>query len=242
MGEVSERRLWVVRFVKGIPVLGPLLRRVYYAWLGLRDRWHTFKDNRALTVRAVTRRNTREGYEKLFGSDELLDEYLGCERLTFYDEVADVCAAFAARHVVDLGCGSGHLLRALADRRPAARYVGLDFSANAIRRARGLLPEARWLVGDAYAPPLEEKTFDLVLCTEVLEHLDRPKEVLDAIVRLSTRDGHVVITVPDGELDGWEGHVNFWSESELRSFLGPLGQCEIQRIEGGRTLLAVISF
>jgi 2-polyprenyl-3-methyl-5-hydroxy-6-metoxy-1,4-benzoquinol methylase len=221
-------------------MLGPLLRRLYYVWLAVPDRWRTFRANRAFTVRAVTRRNTRAGYETLFGSDELLDEYLGSERLMFYEEVAEVCAAFAPRLVVDVGCGSGHLLRALADRTPGARFVGVDFSENAIGRARSLLPEARWLVGDAYAPPVEERRFDLVLCTEVLEHLDRPREVLDALVRLCRPGGRVVITVPDGELDRWEGHVNFWSKSDLASFLAPAGHGEIHRIDGGRTLLAVI--
>jgi SAM-dependent methyltransferase len=241
MAEVSARRIRVVRFVKGIPLLGAFLRRLYYAWRGVRDQWYTFKANRAFTVRAVTRRNTRAGYEKLFGSEELLDEYLGPERLRFYEEVANVCAGFAARRVVDIGCGSGHLLHALADRMPAARYVGVDYSENAIRRGRDLLPEARWLIGDAAAPPLEGNSFDLVLCTEVLEHLDRPRDVLEALARLCAPKGRIVVTVPDGELDGWEGHVNFWNESDLASFLAPVGDCEIRRVDGGRTLLAVIS-
>lgn len=242
MAEVSDRRLRLVRFVRGIPVFGPLVRRLYYARLAARDRWRRFKANRAFTVKAVTRRNTRAGYEELFGSDELLDEYLGSERLAFYAEVAEVSAAFGARQVVDIGCGSGHLLRALSDRTPGARFVGVDFSENAIRRARNVLHEARWLVGDAYAPPLKEASFDLVLCTEVLEHLERPREALDALVRLCAPDGRVVLTVPDGEVDRWEGHVNFWSETDLASFLKPVGRSEILRIEGGRTLLAVVTF
>jgi SAM-dependent methyltransferase len=240
--EVSERRLRVVRFVQGIPVLGPLARRVYYGWLALRERWYTFKANRAFTVRAVTRRNTPGSYDRLFGSDELLDEYLGPERLKFYEEVAEVCAAFGARDVVDIGSGSGHLLRALAGRTPTARFVGVDFSENAIRRSREVLPEATWLLGDAYAPPLEAASFDLVLCTEVLEHLERPREVLDALVRVCTPDGRLVLTVPDGELDRWEGHVNFWSEADLASFVAPVGRGEIMRVDGGRTLLAVVTF
>jgi SAM-dependent methyltransferase len=239
--DVIGRRRRVVVLVKGIPVLGPLVRGLYHACLGLRERWRTFRANHAFTVPNVTRRNTRRGYEKLFASDQLLDEYLGSQRMSFYDEVADVCAAFGPREVVDVGCGSGHLLRALADRTPDARFVGVDFSKNAIRRARGLLPGARWLVGDAYAPPLGEQRFDLVLCTEVLEHLERPRDALDALVRLCARNGHVILTVPDGELDDWEGHVNFWSESDLATFLARVGVPEIRRIDGGRALLAVIS-
>jgi SAM-dependent methyltransferase len=240
--DVNGRRRRAVVFIKGIPVLGPLMRGLYHAWLGLRERWRTFRASRAFTVANVTRRNTRRGYEKLFGSDHLLADYLGSERLSFYEEVADVCATLGPREVVDVGCGSGHLLRALGDRTPDARFVGVDFSKNAIRRARGLLPEARWLVGDVYATPLGEQRFDLVLCTEVLEHLERPRDALDALARLCTRDGRVIITVPDGELDDWEGHVNFWSEGDLATLLEGVGTAEIQRIDGGRTLLAVISF
>ena len=83
--------------------------------------------------------------------------------------------------------------------------------------------------------------FDLVVCTEVLEHLHEPERAVDVLRRLCAPGGRVALTVPDGAQDAWEGHVNFWDESDLRTFLRPSGLTELERIEDGRVLLAWLS-
>jgi len=189
---------------------------------------------------ALTRSNTRRAYDALYGSRELLDEYLDASRLAFYDEVAAACAELRPASTVDLGCGSGHLLRALLDRLPEARALGVDHAASGIDVARELVPEARFVVGDLYrlSPP---ERFDLVISTEVLEHLTRPREGVERMVAWCAEGGRVAITVPDGAWDAFEGHENFWSEDDLRNFLAPQGLESITRIDEGRTLLAVLA-
>ena len=105
----------------------------------------------------------------------LLNEYLSPERFEFYEELATIFAPLAPRRLIDVGCGTGHLLRLTVDRMAVApeRVVGVDHSEAGIRRARELLPAATWVVADLYSIPVEER-FDLVLCTEVLEHLHEP--------------------------------------------------------------------
>jgi 2-polyprenyl-3-methyl-5-hydroxy-6-metoxy-1,4-benzoquinol methylase len=194
------------------------------------------------TAANITRENTRHAYDRVYGSDRLLGEYLGPERLGFYEELATIVATFAPRSVVDVGCGTGHLLRSILERIAATpeRVVGIDHSELGLRRAQELLPGATWLVEDIYDLPLDEQ-FDLVLCTEVLEHLQDPERAVKALRRLCATGGRVVITVPDGAHDSWEGHVNFWDEDELRAFLTPHGLEKIQRIDGGNTLLALLA-
>ncbi len=189
---------------------------------------------------ALTRTNSRRAYDALYGSPELLEQYLDPSRLVFYDEVAAACAELRPASTVDLGCGSGHLLRALLDRLPEARALGVDHASSGIDVARKLVPEARFMVGDLYRlnPP---ERFELVLCTEVLEHLTRPREGLERIVEWRAEGGRVAITVPDGAWDAFEGHANFWSEDELRDFLAPHGLESIARIDEGRTLFAVLA-
>jgi trans-aconitate methyltransferase len=202
----------------------------------LRRRWTLDRSSSS----ALTRTNSRRAYDALYGSRELLDQYLHPARLVFYDEVAAACAELRPASTVDLGCGSGHLLRALLDRLPEVRALGVDHAASGIEVARELVPEARFMVGDLYrlSPP---ERFELVLCTEVLEHLTRPREGLERIVEWCAEGGRVAITVPDGAWDAFEGHANFWSEDELRDFLTQYGLESITRIDAGRTLFAVLA-
>jgi SAM-dependent methyltransferase len=202
----------------------------------LRRRWTLDRSSSS----SLTRTNSRRAYDALYGSRELLDEYLAPSRLAFYDEVAAACAELRPASTVDLGCGSGHLLRALLDRLPEARALGVDHAASGIDVARELVPEARFIVGDLYrlSPP---ERFDLVLSTEVLEHLTRPREGVERMLEWCAEGGRVAITVPDGAWDAFEGHVNFWSEDALRDFLAPHGLESITRIDAGRTLFAVLA-
>lgn len=189
---------------------------------------------------SFTRENTVEAYDSVYDSDRLLHDYLSGDRLRFYEELATIFAPLAPRRVLDVGCGTGHLLRFLVDCMPTSpeRIVGVDHSEAGIRRARELLPTATWLVDDVYDLPFDGKGFDLVLCTEVLEHLDEPDRAVRALCRLCASAGRVAITVPDGAHDSWEGHVNFWSEEELRAFLAPHGLVGIDRVDNGDELLA----
>lgn len=186
----------------------------------------------------MTRWNTRAAYEALYRSDRLVGEYLTPERMAFYEAVAVEVAALQPLSVLDVGCGTGHLLRAVKARLGASELFGIDYAKRAIRRSRRVVPDANLEVADlfTFAPG---RTFDLVLCTEVLEHLADPESARTALGRLVAPAGHIVATVPDGEQDDWEGHVNFWSLDEFRTFLEPLGQTRVRRLEHG-TLLAVV--
>jgi 2-polyprenyl-3-methyl-5-hydroxy-6-metoxy-1,4-benzoquinol methylase len=188
---------------------------------------------------ALTRKNTLPAYNRVYDSDRLLGEYLSQDRIAFYEQLASMFAPLAPKRLIDVGCGTGHLLYFVVERMAVApqRLVGLDHSEAGIRRARELLPAATWIVGDLYDLSLDEQ-FDLVLCTEVLEHLAEPERAVDELRQLCAPGGRVAITVPDGAQDSWEGHVNFWDEAELQKLLTPHGLTAIDRVDGGQVLLA----
>lgn len=198
------------------------------------------RNRRATTVQNVTRRNNRRAYERVYGDDELLREYLGPGRVAFYEEVAEISARERPRAVIDVGCGAGSLLRAVLDRTTPERVVGIDYSRAGVHRAIQLVPSGEFRVQSIYDVDLAE-TFDLVLCTEVLEHVRHPTTAVEVLVRLCGRPGAIVITVPDGEQDSWEGHRNFWSEAELDAFLRQYGEVEVSRLDTDQgSLLAVV--
>lgn len=196
-----------------------------------------FRNRHAVTAPNLTRKNTRRAYERVYGSDRLLDEYLAPERVAFYGEVAELAVRLRPASVIDVGCGPGLLLRELAVRVAPGRLVGIDHASAGIRRAQGLVPSGEFHIASLYNVPIEE-TFDLVCCTEVLEHLSDPDTAVERLVGLCAVGGAVVISVPDGAVDTWEGHLNFWTEPELATFLARFGDVEITRLAGD--LLAVL--
>jgi ubiquinone/menaquinone biosynthesis C-methylase UbiE len=205
--------------------------------------WADFRATRVVSVRSVAAVNTREAFDQVYGTPALMHEYLRPARLEFYETVADRCASEGApSRVIDVGCGTGHLLAALLKRiDPPERAVGVDNSNEAIARLREFVPTAVGVVASVYEleRELEPESFDLVLCTEVLEHLERPEDALMQLRRLRSPGGRIIVTVPDGTIDDFSGHVNFWSFDAFRSLLSRVGRARVERLDDG-TLYGVV--
>jgi SAM-dependent methyltransferase len=100
------------------------------------------------------------------------------------------------RRVMDLGCGFGGLLRAIAARYGAAYGVEIlaDRAAWAKRRCRS----GQVVCADAAALPWPDGFFDLVLSTDVFEHVDfrRQQAAAHEIFRVLAPGGMAYITIP----------------------------------------------
>ena len=200
----------------------------------------------------VVKANTREAFEYFYNQDEFIaKQYLEPERIALYEIVADRCLEVIrvsgdARtlRICDVGCGTGEMLQALASSLPAgcrAELFGVDFASSAISKAKLLLPAATLTVADLYENNLPIEYFDLVLCLETLEHLQTPERALSTLVRVCKPDGHIIITVPNGDKDSWEGHVNFWNVPQFAAFLSPAGHADIDLVQDETTILTVLS-
>ena len=107
------------------------------------------------------------------------------------------------RHrVLDIGCGTGLMLRHLRDRGWA---VGLDFSplALAFSRKRGA---TRLIRGDATQAPVRDASLDLVTALDLAEHVENDQEFFAEVARILEPGGHLVLTVP--------AHPFLWSEHD----------------------------
>jgi methionine biosynthesis protein MetW len=96
---------------------------------------------------------------------------------------------------LEVGCGDGGTSGTWLHEN-AARYVGVDISDAAVRlsRERGL--DARQ-VADASDLPFADRSFDVVVCVEVLEHLFEPQRALAEAHRLLREGGRLIATVPN---------------------------------------------
>lgn len=134
------------------------------------------------------------------------------------DAVAD--AIFPGAVVVDLGCGSGHLLADLAARFPDAFLVGIDAVAEGLAKARQRVPGAELVLTDVAALPLGDATVDVAVSANLLEHVDDDAQALAELARVLRPGGRAALVVPAGPalVDYYDqvlGHVRRYGRGEL---------------------------
>jgi SAM-dependent methyltransferase len=97
--------------------------------------------------------------------------------------------------VLEVGCGTGNVLRALRDACAEGSLIGMDLFEDGLRHARARLPEIALVRGDILHPPFSAR-FELIGLFDVLEHLDDDQRVLGSVRDLLAEDGVLMLTVP----------------------------------------------
>lgn len=144
--------------------------------------------------------------------------------------------------VLDAGCGSGrHLCEPF--RRPGVHVAGVDLKWDDLRKARGFLSlmssetSGQWVVAraDVTKLPFADDFFDIVVCSEVLEHIEDNRAAIGELVRVLKRGGDLVVTVPRywPERICWAlsrayhrepgGHIRIYRKAELMTLLADAG-------------------
>jgi SAM-dependent methyltransferase len=132
-------------------------------------------------------------------------EYQDSPYYFLWSVIVDRIRRDGLRHVLEIGCGTGQLAAYLLEQ-GIDSYVGIDFSAKAVDYARRMAPGGRFLVDDARTSHIyTEEEHDVLVCTEVLEHIT---EDLDVVVRFRPRT-RCIFSVPSYDS---AGHVRFFGE------------------------------
>ena len=159
-------------------------------------------------------------------------------------------AARPTDRILEVGVGGGHVLAKF----PGMQRTGIDLSPTMLQRARRRLGgDVELLQGSADQLPFEDATFDVVLCTEVLEHVVKPARVVRELMRVAAPGARVVVSIPNEAIidrakrmirrmpiirtllrtlasEGNEWHLHHLDRSALQQMTA--GSATIKRVQG----------
>lgn len=171
-------------------------------------------------------------YDK-YGSSNPLVKWL---MQGFHCALSELVKRAAPASIHEIGCGEGHWV--LEWNKQGLKARGSDFSQKVIEIAKGNALEAGispelFSVLSIYDLTAGRDDADLLVCCEVLEHLDNPARALEALRALESR--HIVVSVPReplwrilnlargryiAGLGNTPGHIQHWSK---RAFIRLIG-------------------
>lgn len=111
----------------------------------------------------------------------------------------------APRRIVDIGCGTGRLLRSAAAAFPDAHLIGVDLSAGMLAQARTMARAmaepgecGAFVRADSSALPFADAAFDVVTCTACSHHWEEPSAGLAELRRITAADGLLILAHVQG--------------------------------------------
>lgn len=135
------------------------------------------------------------------------------------------------QNILEAGCGEGHVTAYLNKTFGSRSNINaFDISEKVIKEAGKQNANVTFWIGDIYH--ISQGKYDLLVCSEVLEHLEKPDLALKELLRVC--DGYLILSVPRepiwrflnvirgkyiGDLGNTPGHIQHWSAGKFKKFV-----------------------
>jgi len=96
--------------------------------------------------------------------------------------------------ILEIGCSYGFLFKYLKEYK---NKIGTDISVHAIEKAKKINPNDKFKIMDAEKLNFEERTFNLILAFDILEHLNNPENCIKEVARVLKKGGVLILTTPN---------------------------------------------
>lgn len=168
--------------------------------------------------------------------DEKQQSYFEYPRKEMLDFIPE-----SVQSVLEIGCGSG-AFGALVKQRRGCRYTGVELMDCAAVQARSRLDEVVVANIEQVSLPFPPRSFDCLVCNDVLEHLVDPWKSLQTLTQFVRPGGYIVVSLPNVRFSEvvkdlvvrkrWEyqeegvldrTHLRFFTESSVRSLMKSAG-------------------
>ena len=159
----------------------------------------------------------------------------------FEKTIANEVKKLNVNSILDAGAGEGFTLEYLRKRNIGKTYEGIDFFGKAVEIGTKIHPNITLKKESVYEMQYKNNSFDLVLSTEVLEHLEEPKKALKEIFRVSKK--YVLLSVPNEPIfmgsnflrgKNWSRfgndieHINHWTFWSFENFVKKYAGVKLQ--------------
>lgn len=139
------------------------------------------------------------------------------------------------KSVIDVGCGVPKKLMKVIY--PVCKNVtGID-QKEAIDYCKLHYPQGRFLIDNLEKPKGNPGKFDLVICADVIEHMEDPNQLLNYLKKVTDKDGYIVISTPERDVVRGKDcmaspkpeHIREWNQAELKKYLTSRGFKVVQQ-------------
>ncbi len=152
------------------------------------------------------------------------------------------------KNVIDVGCGDGYLLYCIKKLKKSNNLFGIDLSFKRLKKTRTNVSLAKCIQGEIRNLPFHDNCFDVVICSETLEHIEKCNLAISELVRITRK--FLIVTVPNEEtliIDRCpkcnhhfyiNDHKNSFDDKKLKSLLLSDSSLLLNRVVKFRTIFS----